>query len=483
LEQQFDAVVIGAGATGLAAADKLKAAGHSVLVLEAAPKVGGLARSISVGGEPIEAYYHHIFPQDHEVRELAERLGMSADLEWRHGSMAILHRGRPYRFDSPLDLLRFSPLSFLSRIRSGLATAFCVIRPDNGRLDRHSVVAESRRAFGGEAFELLWQTLLEAKFGSQLYKQLPMAWLVARLRQRAGARKAGGDKLGYLRGSLGRLLEAYAAQLAQAGVPIWTAAPVTSLTQEDGGWSIFCEHEGAWQKIHARVVIAALSGGLLLKLAPQVPAAYGDQLRAIPYRGVVCALVELDRPVSLFYWTNLTQGGASSCVGIIEHTNLIPAERYGGRHLIYLAHYVDPADPIFEASPEAILSAAEPALRALNLEYSRTWVTNITVSRDRYAQPVPQIGGPMPTLPIETGLAGLLHGSLAHIYPHDRGVAMSLRLGARLAQTAEGSLAAHPAPKGPDVRIESDEISAQAHWEEDGGAILDSEQTILPEME
>jgi protoporphyrinogen oxidase len=292
------------------------------------------------------------------------------------------------------------------------------------------------------------------------------------LRQRAGARKAGGDKLGYLRGSLGRLLEAYAAQLEHAGVPIWTSTPVTSLNQDDGGWLIFCEHEGARQKIHTRVVVAALSGGLLLKLAPQVPAAYGDQLRAIPYRGVICALVELDRSVSGFYWTNLTDRGSSDCVGIIEHTNLISAERYGGRHLIYLAHYVDPDSPIFSAAPDEILSAAEPALRALNPEYSRDWVTTITVSRDRYAQPVPQIGGPMPTLPIETGLPGLLHGSLAHIYPHDRGVAMSLRLGARLAQAALAALQNPGAiPAGTPLRtsVHQPEPDDEDRWNNEGG--------------
>ncbi len=51
------AIVIGGGMAGLAAADTFQQAGHQVTVIEAKPTVGGLARSIVVGGEPIEACY------------------------------------------------------------------------------------------------------------------------------------------------------------------------------------------------------------------------------------------------------------------------------------------------------------------------------------------------------------------------------------------------------------------------------------------
>jgi protoporphyrinogen oxidase len=40
-------------------------------LIEAAPAVGGLARSINVAGEEIEAYYHHVFPDDRELRDSA----------------------------------------------------------------------------------------------------------------------------------------------------------------------------------------------------------------------------------------------------------------------------------------------------------------------------------------------------------------------------------------------------------------------------
>jgi hypothetical protein len=42
----------------------------------------------------------------------------------------------------------------------------------------------------------------------------------------------------------------------------------------------------------------------------------------------------------------------------------------------------------------------------------------------------------MPTLAIDTGLPGLYHASLAHVYPDDRGVSKALALGRRAAAKA-----------------------------------------------
>ena len=149
------------------------------------------------------------------------------------------------------------------------------------------------------------------------------------------------------------------------------------------------------------------------------------------------------------------------CVGIIEHTNFIPAERYGGRALVYLAHYVDRDGETWSASPDALIEAVVPAMRALNPAFERDWILDVHVNRDPFAQPVPLVGGPMPELPIETGLPGLFHASLAHVYPDDRGVAKALRTGARAACAAEAYLCR--------VARQSDELADTA--EHAGGGV------------
>ena len=418
---------------GLAAADRLLRAGRRVVVLEAGDRVGGLARSIRVGGEPIEAYYHHVFPQDREAIELIDRLGLHDSLEWLPGSMGVMHDGTVHRFDSPLDVLRFPPLSIPDRLRLAAATAAQAVRPDAAHCARTGVGASGPAWFGGRAYDLLWRPLLEAKFG-ELAGDVSMSWLVARIRQRAGARGGTGDRRGYLRGGLGTLAEAFAADLERRGASIVTSARVEGL-RHDGQWHASVATVAGATEFVAPSVVACVSGPILDGMV-ELPEDRRRAVASIPWRGVVCALLELDRPLGSYYWVNVTDRLGLGCVGIIEHTNLVPAQRYGGRSLVYLAHYVDTSGPTWTASSDELLAAVEPAFRALNPAYERSWVVDAHVSRDRFAQPVPLVGGPMPDLPLRTGLPGLVHASLAHVFPDDRGVSMALRLGARAAEAA-----------------------------------------------
>ncbi len=256
-----------------------------------------------------------------------------------------------------------------------------------------------------------------------------------RIRQRAGARHAVGDRLGYLRGSLGRLIAAYVNDVTSRGVRILTSARVTSVARSGHLWVVTAEHDGLQRLVRARVVVAAMAAPVLLRLV-DVPDPYRSWVSSIEYRGVVCVLVELDRSLSDYYWVNVIDGTGMGYVGTIEHTNLIPRERYGGRVVLYLAYYVDHADEAWTAPAEALLAAVEPCLRRPNPAFDPSWITGVHVSRDPYAQPIPIVGGPMPGLPVETGLPGLFHASLAHVYPDDRGVSQALRLGGRAALSA-----------------------------------------------
>jgi protoporphyrinogen oxidase len=345
--------------------------------------------------------------------------------------MAVMHHGRTFPFDSPLDVLRFSPLSVLERIRLAAATGVQLFRPDRARLDRTPVSVDGPRWFGRRGYDTLWRPLLEAKFGEHA-DAIAMAWLVARIRQRGGARKATGDRLGYLRGGLGTLAQAYAARLVADGVDLRTSTRVRALRPTAEGWEVDVEGPDGPARLAAPVVIACVSG-LILERVVALPPGYASAMRAIPYRGIVCVLLELSRPLSPYYWVNVTDRLGLGCVGIIEHTNFIPPERYGGRTLVYLAHYVDRDGPTWSATPEQLVEAVIPAMHALNPAFERDWIVDTHVNRDPFAQPVPKVGGPMPTLAIDTGLPGLYHASLAHVYPDDRGVSKALALGGRAA--------------------------------------------------
>src|SRR5207237_395291 len=71
------------------------------------------------GGYLLERDYHHLFTSDRHIAELYRELGMDDEIEWRDSSVAIYSEGRTYSFTTPLDLLRFRPLSIRARLRMG----------------------------------------------------------------------------------------------------------------------------------------------------------------------------------------------------------------------------------------------------------------------------------------------------------------------------------------------------------------------------
>lgn len=72
-------IVVGAGWAGLAAAVELAAAGHPPLLLEAAPKPGGRARSLDFDGRNLDNGQHLFIGAYHQTLRLMQLVGLEAD--------------------------------------------------------------------------------------------------------------------------------------------------------------------------------------------------------------------------------------------------------------------------------------------------------------------------------------------------------------------------------------------------------------------
>lgn len=113
----YDAIVLGGGYSGLAAARSLMHSGAGCLLLEAGDGLGGAGRCGPVAGESVEWFYHHIKPHDTFILDLIGQMGLENSLLWRETSMAFYLGQRLYPFSRPQDLLRFAPFTLADKMR------------------------------------------------------------------------------------------------------------------------------------------------------------------------------------------------------------------------------------------------------------------------------------------------------------------------------------------------------------------------------
>ena len=153
--------IVGGGVAGLTAAYRLIQGGHDVSVFEAAPELGGLVRTFDAGGEPLEAFYHHIFTTDTTIVSLIEELGLGDRLVWKDSKVGFFHGGKIWPFVTPLDLLRFKPLPLIDRVRLGLAGLYLRRKTEWHLYEEITAWEWIRKYVGQNSLAVVWGPLLK----------------------------------------------------------------------------------------------------------------------------------------------------------------------------------------------------------------------------------------------------------------------------------------------------------------------------------
>ena len=428
--------VIGGGIAGCATALRLAEEGHAVTLVERSQRLGGLLVSFSVGGTPIECFYHHIFPHENDIIDLITSLGLADRLEWHASTTGVLTGGRIWPFTSPRDLLTFSPLPILDRIKAGVG-ALRMRRVMEWRSLDKVAAADWLRSFCGEAAcRVLWEPLLEAKFGPS-WSEVPAAWMWGRVHQRNAARQGMGEKLGYLRGGFKAMFDALDTELRRLGVTVQTSTGVDRIVVEDGEVRGLETSQGV---VEADAVVYAGAHSTLAKLLPDgVSDPRWGQIGSL---GVLCVVLQLRRKVSDIYWTNVCDP-TLPFGGMIEHTNLLPPSDYGDRHVVYLSRYYTSDEPIAQADPS---SEAERWVGLLvdHFGLAREDVLEVNAFRTPFAAPLVSLGYLDRLPPLEGPVSGLYVTTTAQIYPQDRGMDEGIKAGYLTAEVVRDTVLARP---------------------------------------
>ena len=128
-------------------------------------------------------------------------------------------------------------------------------------------------------------------------------------------------------------------------------------------------------------VVVTTPSPVLARLVPDLPDKYRAETRRAGVRGGVVAFLQLSRPLSDIYWLNIADDDLPF-TGVIEHTNFVSPDEYGGKRFVYLSKYLEPDHPYFtmrmtadrnvRAIPETDQSRIRPLLDRTGLGLSRT---------------------------------------------------------------------------------------------------------------
>jgi protoporphyrinogen oxidase len=422
-------VVVGAGFTGLSAAWELARRGVTVTVLEADPEVGGLAGTFEVQGERLEKFYHHWFTNDEHVNDLVSELGVADRVIYRPTRTGMYFANTVFRMSSPADVLRFTPLRFLDRLRLGILALRARAVKDWTPLEALTAEEWLVQLGGREVFRVVWEPLLHGKFGP-FASSISAVWFWNKLKLRGGSRdKTGAEMLAYYRGGFAALADRLAEEVVRLGGAIHTGRRATGLRLADGAVTGVETSSGM---IAADAVLATTSLPIFADLVePHADESYVESLRAIDYLANVCLVLELDRSLSSTYWLNVNDPGFPF-VGVIEHTNFEPASTYGGRHIIYLSKYLPEDANLFRMSDDEVVEFCLPYLERMFPEFHRTWIQAAHVWRARFSQPIVTKHYSERIPAEETPIGGLYLTTMAQVYPEDRGTNYAIREGRRV---------------------------------------------------
>jgi protoporphyrinogen oxidase len=191
---------------------------------------------------------------------------------------------------------------------------------------------------------------------------------------------------------------------------------------------------------HFDQVLATTSPGLLARLVPDLPPAYLKGLLSLKNMGAVVMVLALKHQLSKegYYWYNLPKSAGYPFLALVEHTNFVPVEHFGGDHIVYIGDYLETDHEYFRLSKEELLERYLPALKAFNPDFRPDWVRKSWLSSTSYAQPVPELNHSKNIPAIQTPIPGLYFASMSQVYPWDRGTNFAVEIGRRAAKMMSG---------------------------------------------
>lgn len=367
--------IIGAGPAGLTAAYRLQQLGAHVEVMEAAPAVGGMGRSIRLWHQTLDIGPHRFFTKDQRVDAVwQDVVGEAYGLV--HRQTRIFYRGR--FFDYPLRpgnvVANLGPIDVVLCLAS-YAREQIFRRPagDSPSFEDWVVRRFGRRLYGmffKSYTEKLWGipcSELDADFAAQRIKNFSVwqavlsATGLARQKHRTLV-----DEFRHPKDGSGYVWERMAALIEQRGGTIHLSCPVQRIVTE-GRHAVGIEATDGTVRAFDHVV-SSMPLTLLVGRLGDAPDAVRDAIGRLRFRNTILVYLRVDSS-ALFPDQWVYVHSADVAMGrVTNFRNWVP-ELYGDdpATVLVLEYWCYDEDPIWREPDEALVARATTEIRKVGL--------------------------------------------------------------------------------------------------------------------
>jgi protoporphyrinogen oxidase len=427
--------ILGGGFTGLTAAHYLAKDHHHVEIFEKSTFLGGLAAGFQEPewDWPLEYAYHHIFSSDAAFIDLANDTQFG-EVSFYSPTTSSLYRDANgdkesfamYPLDTPFDLLRFPLLSIPERLRAGVVLALLKFGPNLPLYEREPVERFLTNSMGHHAWDTLFGEIFRKKFGTYAGNILT-SFMWARIKART-------KQLGYPHGGFQQFIDHIAQSFEATDTHIHTQARV-QMVEKNG--PVFQLYYNSSVKKEFDVVISTLPTPVLVQVAGELfPDTYIQQLRQIRYLYAATLILETEKPLlDDIYWLNSATDAMPFMV-LVQHTNMIDPQHYGGKHLAYIGNYYDEKSILHTMDKQAALAYFTPHLQRL-VQRNELGIERSYWFQAPYAQPVYDTRFLSSKPDMLSPVRNFYIANLDMTYPYDRGTNYAIKLGKDVAKEIE----------------------------------------------
>ena len=407
--------IIGGGLLGMALGHRLSAQGVHAEVLEASDQLGGVLRTTQLDGYRVDDYYHTILNTDEALLALIDEVGLADRTSFTHTSSGFYSDGQFYPINTPMDLLRFKPLSLWERLRLGAGSMLCRMQNDWRKLDKIPVRDYLVRYCGEGGYRKFWRHLLRCKYDGQ-FDNVPATVIWARIKRMSPSKgkKTQWVGFGHLEGGYRTLVDTLADRIRLAGGQARTHATVEQVVVENERVTGLVVN-GRFEPYDA--VVSTVAYPILARMLSTAHDDFADRLRSQAYMGSLCVTVVMNRRLSPYHCIYLLDERIPF-TGVIETTHYIDPEQVGGHHITYLSKYFAPDSPYRHMDLDRVRDEFMDTFGRMFPDVTPEDIARVLVAREPFVDPIRSTTGEG-YLP-EAGDApidGLLLANNSQIYP------------------------------------------------------------------